>query len=158
VGPVANGLEGSSVTLVDDSPSGEAFFNAFQAYTGQEPELTSSGAYDGTVTLMLAALTAAGDSHHPSEVTPSAVRAALTTINDPHGLRIRPTVWHYKLAALAIRLGLPINYQGAYNKDDWNAVGDIFPPLVHWKVENGQFVELESYRCDPANPLCPVVE
>ena len=42
----------------------------------------------------------------------------------------------------AIRLvakGKAINYEGAYNSDDWDAVGDMFPPLVHWKVENQQF-------------------
>jgi hypothetical protein len=35
-------------------------------------------------------------------------------------------------------------------------VGDIFPPLVHWTVENLAFVEHESYLGDPTHPLCPV--
>lgn len=151
---IANGLEGSSVMLADSSISGEMFVNAFKAYTGQGPELTCSGAYDGTIALMLAALAAAGDPHHPSEVTPAAVRDALTQINDPHGIKIRPTEWHYKLAALAAKFGLPINFEGAYDPENWNEVGDIFPPLVHWKVENGKFVEYEQYQCNPDHPNC----
>ena len=54
--------------------------------------------------------------------------------------------------------GLPINYDGAYNADDWNAVGDIFPPLVHWKVEGGQFVETQQLQCDPAHPTCVEIQ
>ena len=57
-------------------------------------------------------------------------------------------------AAQLIQDGWPINYEGAYNPDDWNAVGDIFPPLVHWKVESGQFVEYEQFQCNPQHPLC----
>ena len=40
-------------------------------------------------------------------------------------------------------------------QNDWDAAGDMFPPLVHWKVENQQFVEYELYRCSPQQPLCP---
>ncbi len=151
---IANGLEGSSVMLVDSSVSGELFYNAFKAYTGQGPELTASGAYDGTVALMLAALTAAGDLHRPSVVTPAAVRQGLTEINNLDALKIRPSVHDYSKAAQLIRHGWPINFEGAYNPEDWNAVGDIFPPLVHWKVENGQFVEYEQYQCNPQHPNC----
>ena len=71
VGAAANGLEGSSVTLADKSGSGEAFVRAFRAATGQSPEMTSSGAYDATATLMLAALVAAGDAKRSSDVAPS---------------------------------------------------------------------------------------
>ncbi len=156
VGSVADGIEGSSVTLVDNSASGRAFVKAFEQYTGQKPELTSSGAYDGAMTLMLAALAAANDSRHPIAVTPGAVRDQLERINAPYALKIRPRVVDLAVAAVLLRFGLPINYEGAYNSDDWNEVGDIFPPLVHWKVVGGQFVEQEYYACDPTQPLCPV--
>jgi ABC-type branched-subunit amino acid transport system substrate-binding protein len=158
VAAAAEGLEGSSVTLVDNSASGQDFLEAFEAYSGQKPELTSSGAYDGVMTLMLAALAAAGDSHRPDELTPAAVRDALARINDPAAPKIRPTVEDLSFAARLLWAGKTINYEGAYNSDDWNAVGDIFPPLVHWKVENGRFVEKELYNCDPAHPLCPVAQ
>jgi hypothetical protein len=31
----------------------------------------------------------------------------------------------------------------------------MFPPLVHWKIENGQFVEYELYACSRDQPNCP---
>jgi ABC-type branched-subunit amino acid transport system substrate-binding protein len=156
VGAVANGLEGSSVQLVDKSESGEAFLRAFRAATGQAPEMTSSGAYDSTVTLMLAAIVAAGNVQQPREVTAADIREGLTKINNLAGTKIRPTVDDFASAAQLIGQGKPINYEGAYNSLDWDAVGDIFPPLVHWKVENAQFVEYELYDCSPQKPLCPV--
>jgi hypothetical protein len=152
---MANGLEGSSVMLVDRSPSGEAFLQAFKAATGELPEMTSSGAYDATVTLMLAALVAAADARRPSEVSPAQIRAALTRINDKRGRTVRPSVEDFGLAIRSITEGKPIDYEGAYDSDDWDAVGDMFPPLVHWKVEKEQFVEYELYHCSPQQPLCP---
>ncbi|MGC4087566.1 MAG: hypothetical protein QM756_06675 [Polyangiaceae bacterium] len=77
-------------------------------------------------------------------------------INRKHGLKVRPSTLSFLTAANAIKFGLHVDYDGAYNDDDWDAVGDIFPPLVHWTVTNAAFVESESYQCDPANPLCPV--
>jgi ABC-type branched-subunit amino acid transport system substrate-binding protein len=155
MGPEANGLEGSSVTLVDKSASGEAFLKAFQAATGQTPEMTSSGAYDATAMLMLAALVAAGDADKPRDITPADIRRGLTLINNPAGQVVRPTVEDFRSAIGSIAKGQPINYEGAYNPNDWDAVGDMFPPLVHWKVENQRFVEYELYRCSPQQPLCP---
>lgn len=156
IGAVANGLEGSSVTQVDKSASGKAFLKAFQAATGQAPEMTASGAYDATATLLLAALSAAGDPKHPKDVTPAAIRDGLARINARGGKTIRPTVDDYAAAATALGRGKPINYEGAYHSIDWDAAGDMYPPLVHWVVENGKFVERELYRCDPQHPLCPV--
>jgi hypothetical protein len=155
MGAVANGLEGSSVTQVAKSASGRAFLKAFEAATGQPPEMTSSGAYDGAATLMLAALVAAGDSNKPRDVGPADIRQGLTKINDPKGRKIRPTIGDFAAAIKLISQGKPINYEGAYDSIDWDSVGDMFPPLVHWKVENAQFVEYELYHCDPQHPLCP---
>ena len=156
MGAIANGLEGSSVQLVDKSESGEAFLSAFKAATGQSPEMTSSGAYDSAITLMLAAIVASGNVQKPHEVTAADIREGLTKINNPAGRKIRPRVDDFSSGAQLVKQGKPINYEGAYNSDDWDAVGDIFPPLVHWKVENQQFVEYELYQCDPQHPLCPV--
>ena len=155
LGDVANGLEGSSVTQVDKSASGQAFLKAFKAATGQPPEMTSSGAYDATVTLMLAALVATGDGKQPRDVGPADIRQGLTKINEPKGRKIRPTVGDFTAAIKAVGQGKPINYEGAYHAVDWDAAGDMFPPLVHWKVEKAQFVEYELYNCDPQRPLCP---
>jgi hypothetical protein len=48
----------------------------------------------------------------------------------------------------------PINYEGAFHAIDWDARGDMFPPLVHWKIENGRFVEYELYACSRDQPNC----
>jgi ABC-type branched-subunit amino acid transport system substrate-binding protein len=156
VGPGANGLEGSSVALANSDVAGQLFIKAFTDAYGTGPEQTSSGAYDSVTTLMLASLVAAQGCHDPSQVTPDAIRAALDTINAPHGVPIVPAVASFAVAGVLAKLGVPMNYDGAYNNDDWDAVGDIFPPLVHWTVENNAFVEHESYLCNTANPLCPV--
>ena len=158
LGALAEGIQGSSVAAVNTGWSGELFTDAFVDATGQQPELTSSGAYDATMTLMLATVAASGDVLRPMAVTPAGIRTALGRINNPHGLKIRPSVLHLEWAAFLMGFGLPINYDGAYNADDWNAVGDIFPPLVHWKVEGGQFVETQQFQCDPAHPLCVEIQ
>jgi ABC-type branched-subunit amino acid transport system substrate-binding protein len=155
MGAEANGVEGSSVTLVDKSESGQAFVKAFVAATGQQPEMTSSGAYDSATTLMLAALVAAGDAGRPRDVSPADIRRGLTAINNPGGRIVRPTPDDFRAAIAAIAKGEAINYEGAYSAIDWDAAGDMFPPLVHWKVENQRFVEYELYRCSPQQPLCP---
>jgi hypothetical protein len=145
------------VALANSSPSGRIFVNTFTAANaGQGPEQTSSGAYDATATLMLASLVAATKAHSTGLVTSAGIREGLTKINDPHGLTVRPGVVGFTIGAVLALTGVPINYDGAYDADDWNSVGDIFPPLVHWTVSSGAFVQSESYLCDPANPLCPV--
>jgi hypothetical protein len=58
-------------------------------------------------------------------------------------------------AAKAAANGEPINYEGAFHAIDWDARGDMFPPLVHWKIENGRFVEYELYACSQDQPNCP---
>lgn len=156
VGAIAEGLEGSSIAAYDNSSSGAAFFSAFNAAYGSKPEVTASGAYDSMVTLMLASLVAAHDAGGADHVTPAGIRAGLTKINNPHGVKIKPTVADFRKAARLIRLGVNINYEGAFDSIDWDAAGDMFPPLVHWKVEGGQFVEYERYDCSPSNPTCPI--
>jgi hypothetical protein len=153
LGALADSVEGSSVTQVDKGASGQAFVAAFTAAVGETPEMTSSGAYDSAVTLMLAALTATGDGKQ--EVTAEGIRAGLGKINDPTGRITRPTVADFAAAVTAAANDEPINYEGAFHAIDWDARGDMFPPLVHWKVENGRFVEYELYACSPNLPNCP---
>ena len=104
---------------------------------------------------MLASLVAAGDGKQPRDVGPADIRQGLTKINEPKGRKILPTVGDFTAAIKAVGQGKPINYEGAYHAVDWDAAGDMFPPLVHWKVEKAQFVEYELYNCDPQRPLCP---
>jgi hypothetical protein len=153
IGPAANGLEGSSVTAVDKSRAGMAFFNAFRTAYGHAPEVTSSGAYDSAVTLMLAAVVAGGKDPHA--VTAADIHRGLTQINDRHGVVITPTVADFITAARQVRLGKGIDYHGAYDAAGWDQAGEMYPPLVHWAVVNGHFVEHELYECTPQQPLCP---
>lgn len=156
VGSIAEGLEGSSIAAYDNSAAGTAFYKAFKAAYGAKPEVTASGAYDSMATLMLATLVAAKNKGGIANVTPADIRVGLTKINEPHGVKIQPTVHDFRQAARLIRLGVKINYEGAFDSIDWNSVGDMFPPLVHWKVEGGEFVEYERYDCSPSKPACPV--
>ena len=156
VGAAAEGLEGTSIRAWDDSPSGTAYATTFEAGFGMRPEVTSSGAYDSAATLMLAALIAA-EQVGAEHVTSVDIQQALAQINQPDGEVVRPTVQSFKKASQRIGKGRPINYQGAFHPIDWDAVADMYPPIVHWRVQGGQFVELEAYDCSPATPLCPVV-
>jgi hypothetical protein len=151
----AEGLEGSSVMLVDKSASGSLFESSFKKMTGESPAMTSSGAYDATVTLMLAALVASRDVNKFREVAPEDIRKSLSEINVLSAKKIRPSVADFRAGIKLIDSGKPINYEGAYSPTDWNSVGDIYPPLVHWKVEKGQFKEYEQYDCGPKTAFCP---
>lgn len=156
VGAPAEGLEGSSVLLADKGPAGQAYLKAFQAANKERPEVTSSGAYDAAATLMLAAVVASDGARVPAKATPAAVREALTRINAPHGHAVRPTANDYAAAIRAVRAGGTIDYQGAYDPMNWDAMGNIYPQMVRWSVEHGRFVEHEVFDCTPALPLCPV--
>ena len=158
IGPAANGLDGSSVMTADKSRSGAAFVSAFQVAYGHKPEVTSSGAYDAAATLMLAAIVANGEETGSRAVTAADIHRGLAQINEKQGRVILPTVAGFTAAVRLARLGKPINYQGAYDATGWDAVGDIFPPLVHWTVDRGHFVEHELYDCTPQHPLCPPVK
>lgn len=79
------------------------------------------------------------------------IRAGLGRINAPNG---KVTVADFAAAARAVASGEPMNYEGAFHAIDWDARGDMFPPMVHWKVENGRFVEYEVYACSPDQPNC----
>jgi hypothetical protein len=156
IGADANGIEGSSVAVANQSQSGQMFVNTFAELYGEQPEQTCSGAYDAAVSLMLASLKAA---RHvgADNVTPADIQDELDNINAPGAHTIRPSVPGFMGAAWLIKLGFSINYDGAYDPLEWDSAGNLFPALVHWKVENEQFIELESYMCDPDHPLCPVI-
>ena len=157
IGAAANGVEGDSNYRYARNDAGTAFGNAFKASAGNVPEQLSSGAYDSAMVLMLAALIAAQPLASPDDVTPAQIRDAIPSISDPNGLRVIPMVDSLENGVSQIAAGKAIHYDGASGTCDFNAAGDLFPPLVHWKVENQQFTELEAYNCSDAQPLCPAV-
>ena len=157
IGAAANGVEGDSNFRYAQNDAGTAFGNAFKAAAGNVPEQLSSGAYDSAMVLMLAALIAAQPLGSPDDVTPTQIRDAIASISDPNGMRVIPMVDSLEAGVTQIAAGKAIHYDGASGTCDFNAAGELFPPLVHWKVENQQFVELEAYNCSDAQPLCPAL-
>ncbi len=146
------GLEGSSVLVVSASPSGPLFRSAFVAATGQQPELTASFLYDAVVAQAIAIGAAAAD----GRTSPESIRDSFGAINAPKGKLIRPRVSDFKVGAQRIAQGKPIDYDGASSPLQLTPAGEMYPDLVHWKIQDGKFVELEKYRCDPQAPNCQV--
>jgi hypothetical protein len=144
-------LEGSSVLQVSSSASGPLFKSAFVAATNKQPELTASFLYDAVV----AQVTAIGVAKSNGTVTPDTIKNSFASINDPAGLVIRPRVSDFKTAALRIKNHQPINYDGASSSLELTSDGEMYPELVHWKIQSSKFVELERYQCDPSRPTCP---
>ena len=157
IGAAAEGVEGDSNYRYAQNDAGSAFASAFQASAGNIPEQLASGAYDSAMVLMLASLIAAHPLQNPDDVTPTQIRDAIPQISVANAQRIIPTVESLTMAVSLIAAGTAIHYDGASGACDFNAVGDLFPPLVHWKVQNGQFMELEAYNCSDAQPLCPAL-
>jgi hypothetical protein len=148
------GLEGNSVLVAAKSASGQAFVSSYKAANGGAiPELTASYLYDGIAAQALAALVAVTGG---LTGTPEQIRAGLGAINQPNGTLVGATAAGFELAATRIRAKKPINYDGASSPLDLTATGEMYPDLVHWKIQGGKFVELESYRCDPSSPNCVV--
>jgi ABC-type branched-subunit amino acid transport system substrate-binding protein len=154
LGADADGIEGASPPLVANNASGRAFATAFQEANGIPPEFAAAGTYDAAVALMLAAMQAAQGLAAPGDVTPVSIRDALPAIFDPAGIEIRPAPGSFAQAYAAMKSGKRINYSGASGYLPWDAAGDNHPPMVHWRVQNRQFVELETYQCDAAHPTC----
>jgi ABC-type branched-subunit amino acid transport system substrate-binding protein len=154
LGADAEGIEGASPPIVANDASGQAFTKAFQEANGTPPEFAAAGTYDAAVTLMLAAMQAAQGHANPAEVSPAAIRDALPTIFDPAGTPVRPAPGSFAQAYLVTKAGKRINYAGASGYLPWDAAGDNHPPMVHWRVQSGRFVELERYECAAAHPTC----
>ncbi len=150
----AEGLEGSSVRAVAGSPVGQAFAHAFMEASGQPPELTASYLFDAVAVHALAALVATAGGTPLSQVTDEALRDALAHVGDRAGTRVEGTAAGFEQAARKIRDHQAIDYDGAASPTDLTAAGEMYPELVHWKIQSGRFVELEAYQCDPEHPNC----
>lgn len=143
------GLQGSSVLAVNTSRSGELFADAFESATGQQPELTTSFLYDAVVAQAIAI----GVARSNGSTSPEQIQASFPAINEG-GPTIRPSEQSFANGARRIQAGRPIDYDGASSPLELTDLGEMYPDLVHWKIENGQFVELERYRCDPQATTC----
>lgn len=154
LGSLAEGVQGNSPPLVADDASGQAFRDAFEE-SGDQAEMGCSGAYDSTVTLMLASIAASVDLTDPSAVTADAVREAMALISDPEGEPISATVEDFARAYEVLTSGGTVRYDGASGATNYNEDGDASPVLVHWKVQQKKFIETDVYDCS-SDELCAV--
>jgi hypothetical protein len=141
-------LQGSSMLRVSSTSSGSLFRNAFaSANGGKQPESTAAFLYDAIV-LQAGAI---GWAFHFGSLDPQVILGNAFNVNDPTGKIIRPRVEDFKTAVQRIDSDQPINYDGAGSSVDLDGIGENFPPIVHWKIQNGKFEELEKYDCNPSN-------
>ena len=143
-------LEGSSVLRVDNTASGPMFRSAFEDATDQQPEVGAAYLYDAIVVQA----GAIGWAVHFESLDPAVIQGNFPNVNDPTGRKIRPRPSEYRQAIQRINEDKPINYEGGGSAVDLDGAGENFPDLVHWRIRNGQFDEMEKYRCDPERPLC----
>ncbi|MBL9003074.1 MAG: ABC transporter substrate-binding protein [Myxococcales bacterium] len=149
-----NGQEGTSHVLFDDNPSGLVFRDELERQTGVQPIFLDAHTYDATLVLVLASLVAGRSLPDPTQVSGAQIRDALRTINDPRGTVIRTGPAELEKALGLIASGQPINYEGASGPVDFDANNNVKNVIVHWRVENERFVDLERYDCISSS-LCP---
>ncbi len=158
LGAQANGMEGVSYPFVDASASGSAFAQELQATTGQAPQLYDAMFYDAATIAALAILAAAESQHadNPTLLTGDEIRSALFQVSDTSaGTAVGAGPSGVADAVNAISSGKTINYGGASGPCTIDTNGNVLDRIVHWVVQNQQFVEVGTYDC-VANPTtCP---
>lgn len=149
-----NGQEGTSHVLLDDSPSGEVFAEEMRTKVRVNPIFLDAHTYDAAMVILLASMVASRDLADPTQVSGAQIRDALRRINDPSGTVVRTGPAEFERAIGLIAAGQAINYEGASGPVDFDANNNVRNQIVHWRVENEHFVELERYDCI-SSPLCP---
>lgn len=157
LGALLNNHEGTSHVILDNGVSGELFAGELKAASGVAPQFLDANTYDAAMSVMLAALVASKDLPDPTALTGKQLRDALTQINSPTGAVIRTGPAEFARAAVLIATGQPINYEGASGPVDFDAHQNVQNRIVHWRVENQQFVDGEKYDC-VASPSCPLIK
>lgn len=149
-----DGQEGTSY-LPSDGESGVMFDARFRDVIEiSRQSQWDSGIYDGTMLFALGTVLATKDMEDPSLVTGAAIRDAMMTLNDPEGEVIRIGPGEFAKGALAIAEGRPINYEGASGPCDFDEYGRARNRISHWRVENGEAVDVAVYDCI-ADASCP---
>ncbi len=161
LGQGADGLEGCSFPVADHYSDGTT--NAANTFLQEAassygaPEMWDAQAYDAAAVIMLSALIGvrANNVADPAEVTGAQVRDGMASLSDPNAQHVGLGPSEFARAAGLIKAGTAINYDGASGPVDFNAGGDVIDRVVHFKVSNGAFQDLEVYDCvsDPVN--CP---
>jgi ABC-type branched-subunit amino acid transport system substrate-binding protein len=143
------GQEGVSQAVVGQGVSAAVFAKDLQAATGQQPAGRDAKAYDAATSVVLAALVAVQREKlaDPARLTGAQLRDALGRINVPGGEPVFAGVEGMARAVKLIQEGRPINYEGASGPCDFDANGNVVAQLVHYRVENQAFVEVERFDC-----------
>lgn len=166
LGAYGNGQEGVSHVLLDNEESGEIFARDYQAAFGHTPRYRDSHYYDNALSLMLATWRAARALPDPLAVTGAEVRDALPGLADTNAGIVRPGVAAITAGIKTLDAGGTINYEGASGPLDYDANQNIKNRLAHYRLVDGQYVDVTRYDCvkasDTANPTasraaCPLI-
>ena len=149
-----NGQEGTSHVLLDGSQSGEVFRQAMLDTVGVAPIFLDSHTYDATMVVLLASVLSARGLPDAAQITGAQIRDTMHRINEPGGTIIRTGPVEFEKAIGLIAAGQPINYEGASGPVDFDENNNVRNQIVHWRVDGGQFVDMERYDCISSSQ-CP---
>jgi hypothetical protein len=67
----------------------------------------------------------------------------LRAVAGPPGVAVHPGEWERAVELLAA--GEEINYEGASGSVDFDKNGDVPGTFAHWRVENGEIVDVRVF-------------
>ena len=119
-----------------------AAFTAAYGTTSGDPTIPRVAETYDAVYLMALAIAQAGTS---TDV--DAIRTALRAVANPPGTIVGPG--QFAQAIALIQAGQDINYEGASGPCDFDANGDVDPPMAEWQLASGQFTVLRTFTPSP---------
>jgi ABC-type branched-subunit amino acid transport system substrate-binding protein len=126
------------------APAGEASLKFATNYTARFGELPRSpfiaNAYDAASVIGLAAFAAKTKGLEPSSEN---IRDHLREVANPPGAFIGPG--EFEKAFELLKIGKPINYEGASGSVDFDVNGDVTAPIEIWRFHDGKIV---TYRME----------
>jgi branched-chain amino acid transport system substrate-binding protein len=136
-------LEGMMGTA-PGAPAGEASLKFATNYTARFGELPRSpfiaNAYDAASVIGLAAFAAKTKGLEPSSKN---IRDHLREVANPPGAFIGPG--EFEKAIDLLKVGKPINYEGASGSVDFDVNGDVTAPIEIWRFQDGK---IATYRME----------
>ncbi|MFO7642816.1 MAG: ABC transporter substrate-binding protein, partial [Desulfosarcina sp.] len=132
-----DGVIGSSPRAMEDNPGARHFREAYRQKHGEiPPQPFMDSAYDAVYLIALAAQRA-------GKADRTAIRDHLRAVAGPPGVTVNPGEWERAVELLAA--GENINYEGASGNVDFDENGDVPGTFAHWRVENGEIVDVRVF-------------
>ncbi|TVR57911.1 MAG: amino acid ABC transporter substrate-binding protein [Candidatus Competibacteraceae bacterium] len=132
-----DGVIGSSPQALEDNPGARHFREAYRQKHGEiPPQPFMDSAYDAVYLIALAAQRA-------GKADRTAIRDHLRAVAGPSGAKVNPGEWERAVELLAA--GEDINYEGASGSVDFDENGDVPGTFAHWRVENGEIVDVRVF-------------